>query len=286
MPPTVMPDRLVAALRCPICAEELRAQPGALCCPRRHTFDVAKQGYVNLLGRAPGDNADDADMVLAREEFLGAGHYAPLAGDLAEAAAGVGAGTVLDAGAGTGYYLAAVLDRLPEAVGVAMDLSKYALRRAARSHPRAGAVVWDVWRPLPVRDASISVVLNVFAPRNGSEFRRVLHPDGALIVVTPNPDHLAEAVSALDLLSVDERKEERLDRTLSPHFSLDHTSARTVHLGLSRADLLRVAAMGPAARHRDPGELRRRAEAVPEPLRVTLSCSISVYRPLENPAAS
>jgi 23S rRNA (guanine745-N1)-methyltransferase len=280
MPPTDMPDRLVAALRCPICADELRHQPGALRCPRRHTFDVAKQGYVNLLGRAPGDNADDAGMVRAREEFLGAGHYAPLADDLAEAAAAHGAGVVLDAGAGTGYYLAGVLDRMPEAVGGAMDLSKYALRRAARAHPRAGAVLWDVWRPLPVRDGAISVLLNVFAPRNGPEFHRVLRPDGALVVVTPNPDHLAEAVSALDLLSVDERKDERLDRTLSPHFRLDHTGTRTVDLRLSRADLLRVAAMGPAARHRDPDELRRRAEAAREPLPVTLSCSISVYRPL------
>ena len=73
-----------------------------------------------------------------------------------------------------------------------MDISARALRRAARAHPAIGAVGWDTWRPFPVRDAVMSLVLDVFAPRNAAEFRRVLRDDGALIVVTPAPGHLAE----------------------------------------------------------------------------------------------
>ena len=90
-----------------------------------------------------------------------------------------------------GYYLAAVLDRIrgrpggAEAAGLAMDISARALRRAARARPGIGAVGWDIWRPFPVRDGAVSLILNVFAPRNGPEFRRVLRDDGALIVVTP-----------------------------------------------------------------------------------------------------
>ena len=252
----------------------------SLRCARRHTFDIARHGYVNLAGRAPSDNADDQDMVRARAEFLDAGHYAPLAEHLGVLAARVGGGDglVLDAGAGTGYYLAAVLDCLPDAAGLAMDVSTYALRRAARAHQRAGAVGWDVWRPLPVRDGALSLLLNVFAPRNSVEFCRVLAPDGALIVVTPTDDHLAELVNAMRLLSVDARKRQRLDQTLSADFRLDATTVLRTPLTLSPPDVLRAAAMGPSARHVPAEELRRRAHAVDAPLRTTASFTVSVYR--------
>ena len=130
-------------------------------------------------------------MVAARAEFLGAGHYAPLVRRLAALAAEVAPdeGIVLDAGANIGHYLAAVLDTRP---GLALDLSAIALRRAARARPGIGAVVWDIWRPWPVQDGCAGLLLNVFAPRNGAEFRRVLRADGALLVVTPGPEHLAE----------------------------------------------------------------------------------------------
>jgi len=110
-------------LACPVCGRGFILRPPALRCASGHSFDIARQGYVNLLpgGARPG-TADTAEMVAARQAFLTAGHYAPLAGAIADlAAATVAAGPrpcVLDAGSGPGYYLAAVLDRLagrPEA---------------------------------------------------------------------------------------------------------------------------------------------------------------------------
>src|SRR4051812_16813967 len=136
---------VVPYLQCPVCAGDLAVTGSALRCTEGHAFDIARQGYANLLtGKAHLGTADTPQMVAARAAFLGAGHFAPLAGLVAERAAAraVGEGCVLDAGAGTGHYLAAVLDRLPERPGVALDISKHALRRAARAHPRAGALTW------------------------------------------------------------------------------------------------------------------------------------------------
>src|SRR5688572_20694208 len=124
---------------------------------------------------------------------------------------GLPPGCILDLGAGTGWYLARVLERLPGRQGLALDLSKHALRRAARAHPRIGAVACDAWAPLPLRDGVAALVLSVFAPRDGAEIARVLRPGGALVVVTPTDRHLEPLVSKLGLLTVDERKEERID---------------------------------------------------------------------------
>ena len=134
-----LPHEVVALLRCPICRDSLTAADGSLRCVAGHTFDIARQGYVNLLGATTGDTAA---MVADRAAFLAAGHYAPLAALVADWAASCVDGLVVDAGAGTGYYLGAVLARRPSA-GLALDSSPHALRRAARVGERVGAVVWD-----------------------------------------------------------------------------------------------------------------------------------------------
>ncbi|TDC05116.1 methyltransferase domain-containing protein [Streptomyces sp. 8K308] len=279
-----MPPAVLDLLRCPVCGGRLDvgAEAGrALRCAAGHSFDVARQGYVNLLtgaGSAVARNVDSAEMVRARVDFLGTGHYARVAEAVA-AACPSSAGAVVDAGAGTGYYLAAVLDDRPEAVGLGLDLSKFALRHAARAHERAGAAVCDVWRSLPVVDDAADVVLNVFAPRNGPEFRRVLRPGGALLVVTPTDRHLAELRGPLGLLSVDAAKEERLRRSLAGDFGEAESSEVVEYrVGLSAAEAEALASMGPAARHVGADELRRRVAALREPARVTVSVRVAVFR--------
>lgn len=276
-----LPPAVVDMLRCPVCGGRFAAE-GALRCAVGHSFDVARQGYVNLLtgpgSAAAARNADSAEMVRARVEFLGAGHYARVA-DAVVAACPPAAGAVVDAGAGTGYYLSAVLDARPGAVGLGLDLSKHALRYAARAHGRAGAAVCDVWRTLPVGDGAADVVLNVFAPRNGAEFRRVLREGGALVVVTPSDRHLAELRGPLGLLSVDEAKEERLRRSLAGHFGeAEHAEAVEYPVELTPTEAVALASMGPAARHVGADELRRRAAALGEPVRATVSVRVAVFR--------
>ncbi|MGW7353600.1 putative RNA methyltransferase [Streptomyces sp. NPDC054784] len=270
-------------LRCPLCGAELSRTGSALACARRHTYDIARQGYVGLLaGGRRAANADTAAMVEAREAFLRTGHYGPLAAALAGLAGPLcpRGGAVLDAGAGTGYYLAAVLDALPDAVGLGLDTSKFALRRAARAHPRAAAATWDVWEPLPVAAGSVDLVVNVFAPRNGPEFRRVLKPGGALLVVTPTPRHMAELRDALGTLAVDEAKEERLDRTLSAYFRREEARPLEYAVTLPPGEVADLVSMGPTGHHLKAGEAAERAARLGGPVGMTASFRLSVYRPL------
>ncbi|MFJ3788151.1 putative RNA methyltransferase [Kitasatospora sp. NPDC090091] len=267
-------------LACPHCAQALTLDGRTLRCPAGHSFDVAKQGYVSLLaGDAHTGTGDTADMVAARSGFLDAGHYRPIADALTAAAvAAAPEGLVADLGAGTGHYLAHVLDALPDRPGAALDISKYALRRAAKAHPRIGAVVCDAWRPLPLQDASAGLVLNVFAPRNGPEIRRVLRPGATLLLVSPTPRHLRELVTALGLLSVDEEKQRRIDEKLGPHLTPVGRQEVEFTLRLSAADVRTVVGMGPSAWHTDPAQLAARLAALPDPVEVTASVTVAAYR--------
>nr|WP_307249023.1 23S rRNA methyltransferase [Catenuloplanes indicus] len=228
----------------------------ALRCPAGHSFDVARQGYVNLTtGRTP-HVGDTAEMIAAREEFLGAGHYDFVIDALGEAArtAYPGAGLIVDAGAGTGRHLAGVLGTLRAerngTDGLALDVSKPALRRAARRVPAALA---DTWAGLPLADGAAGLVLNVFAPRNGAEFRRVLGTGGRLLVVTPEPDHLAELVGALGLLRVDPDKSDKIARSLGGHFTEVAAGTHRRVLALTAAEVAAVVGMGPSAWHAHVG---------------------------------
>jgi 23S rRNA (guanine745-N1)-methyltransferase len=328
---------VIGLLQCPHCGGGLSQAGAALRCARGHSFDVARQGYVNLLpGDAHTGTADSAAMVGARDAFLSAGHFAGLRDAIAKVAAGVmpaglgdatdggprllpadrghppgdgGGGCVVDVGAGTGYYLAAILDWLPDRVGLALDLSKFALRRAARAHERIGAVACDTWQGLPLRDGCAALVLDIFAPRNPAEFRRVLEAAGRLIVVTPTQSHLRELVPALGLLTVDERKQERMDQKFAADFAFVASTVYEESLALIPDEIVTLVGMGPNAHHVQSDELARRVtglagpppgaepspkagcppETAPESVRefplqfavsVTLSVLISVYRPL------
>jgi 23S rRNA (guanine745-N1)-methyltransferase len=265
-------------LRCPVCREALAGGP-ALRCAAGHSFDVARHGYAYLAAGPPRHPGDSAGMVAAREAFLATGGYAFIAAALAAAAAGR-RGLVVDIGAGTGYYVSRVLSALPETVGLAVDVSRPALRRAARAHPRAAAVFADAWQELPVVDGAAAVALNVFAPRNGAELRRVLGPDGLLLVVTPTETHLAEltALAGIRMLRVDPEKPRRVADELAPWFTPAEETVHTGHLSLTRTQLRCLVEMGPSARHTDPAALAGAVAAVGEPFPVTASVRLGRYR--------
>lgn len=277
LPPALEP--FLDLLCCPVCRARLRPDRGSLRCPAGHTFDIARQGYVSLLTGIRATSGDDTAMVQARNRFLSTGGYAPVRQTLTRLTADVlpGQGTVVDIGCGTGYYLAGVLDQLPGACGLGLDTSVRALRSAARAHPRAAAASWDVFRPFPMSDQAVDVMLDVFAPRNPSEFHRVLRPTGRLIVVRPIERHLAELRGQVPaMVTIDPDKEQRLQQALDPYFEAAGTQHVEYTAPLTRQEAVDLVGMTPSARHLTHADLSDHASL---PDQVTVSVLATSYQP-------
>lgn len=252
-------------LLCPVCGARLEAAGRALACGNRHSFDVAREGYVNLLRKRP--RGDDRLMLASRRAFLERGHYDRLSdavsrvvGDylLARDAAAAdlgGASAVLDAGCGEGYYLGRLRAHLstlryplPRCY-LGLDLSRDAVSLAARKYKEAGFVVADTREKLPLARGAVRALLNVFAPRNAAEFARVVAAGGLLLVVVPTGGHLEKLRRELGLLGVEEDKPERLARAFSDGFRLVRTEALRHELDLSTEDLTDLVVMTPNRWH-------------------------------------
>ncbi|QXT61954.1 putative RNA methyltransferase [Tessaracoccus palaemonis] len=234
--------------RCPHCSLPLGRVEGSLRCAAGHGYDVARQGYVNLLGRAAPANADTPAMLEARASFLATGRYRPIA-DAIDSRVG-DARRIVEVGAGTGWYLARALDASPAAEGLATDVSVAAAKRCARAHPRMDAVVADTWVGLPVQDGAVDLVLCVFAPRNAADFARILAPGGRLVVVVPRAGHLAELRERDGLLEVADDKADALVASLGDagwaHLGGERVSGSMDLTAREAADLV---GMGPNAFH-------------------------------------
>ena len=188
-------------LRCPVCHADVTLTGGVLSCcgTRRHCFDVASAGYVNLASAKAAGGGDDADLIRARTAFLAAGHYAPVAREITALLAQYApSGCVLDAGCGEGYYTCEMAHAGHAAFGI--DLSKRGVLHAAKSAKRAGtgaffavAGIFD----LPARDASFDAVTSIFAPVCEAEFSRVLKKGGVLLLAGAGAEHLYSLKSVL-----------------------------------------------------------------------------------------
>jgi 23S rRNA (guanine745-N1)-methyltransferase len=256
-----------AILRCPVCAGAIADQEDPARCPRGHSFDHARSGYLNL-ARATGQRSrsgDTAAMVGARAQFLEAGHFEPIADAVATAAAAAatnaaGPPVLAELGSGTGYYLATAARQIAAAgnlgAAVGIDLSKAAAARAARAHASLTFVVADVEDGIPLLDSSADVALSVFAPRPAGELGRVVRPGGGLVAAFAGPRHLETLRRRLGLLDIGERKLERLGERLAPWFEPISAEPLEYEIELDPADAVRLAAMGPSAWHdADPASL-------------------------------
>jgi len=254
--------KCIQFLICPVCEAQLNRVGNTLKCPQAHSFDVAREGYVNLLlaGRKRRKILGDTrDMLRARRDFLTRGFYSPLSDAINEhvrahlANARRGDASVADVGCGEGYYLGRLkhhLDHQPGHDGVCyfgMDISKDAAKLAAKTHAGIDFIVADVNKKVLFADNSIQVLLDVFAPRNTAEFDRVIAPDGLLLIVIPGPRHLASLRTELDILplGIEADKQKHVIEQFAGAFKQVKAHAIACKMRLSGAELASLVQMTP-----------------------------------------
>ncbi len=230
---------------CPVCKEQLNIIDRSYICPNRHTFDISKDGYVNLLMSQQSSlkrHGDDKLMVRARREFLEKGFYEPLQKALCYAVSGnvKGNGVIADIGCGEGYYTGAVASS-GEYMITGIDISKDALKYASKSLKNCEFAVASAFA-LPYAENSVDCVLNVFAPSAYSEFSRVLKGEGVLIKAVPLEDHLWELKCALYDVPYKNKPEKRDDEL----FNLTSTKELKYKINLTcNEDIMNLFRMTP-----------------------------------------
>ncbi|MHC9751242.1 methyltransferase domain-containing protein [Corynebacterium diphtheriae] len=257
-----------------------------------HSFDIARQGYVTLAGGAGIRYVgDDSSMIHARESFLSGGHFAPFVEAVSnsvhlaldEANAPDDASPVIcEVGAGTGYYLAHALDDIENSRGIGIDVSVPAAKMLSKCHPRVGAVVADAWSRLPLRDASIDAITVVFAPRNASEFARVLKPGGQVIVLTADAGHLEELREPLGIIGVEKDKVQRMiDQAADNLVPVSDPEPIEFTMHLDQDSIASQIGMSPSARHIHPDVLGERIATLPSVMDVTARAMITRFAKID-----
>lgn len=265
-------------LRCPLCKSGFTTAAGALVCRNGHSFDLAREGYVNLLSggrRRPAVGGDNPAQLRHRAEFLDAGHLDSLAMTIVGQVGRQGAQRVLDAGSGTGHHLARISARLSgPVISLGLDISKDAARLAARRWPIPAFAVADLWSEWPVHDAAADLVVSIFAPKNFREIARVLRLCGWLALAYPGPEHLIELRDRFRLLGLHKESPERY-ADMTAQFIGPPIIARLHRRAVLDPAIVRAAILtGPNARHIDPSILGVGAV----PLTVTFDINILFAR--------
>ena len=266
---------------CPVCSDGLVRGPSTFACPVGHSFDIAREGYVNLVlaqHRRSAAAGDPKDSIRHRRTFHEGGHYAPLAARLVALLAVEGADSVLDVGCGEGYYLRQLL-HAPGSGDVRLygvDVAKEAIRLASRAAPQIDHAVANTYR-LPVRDSAVAAVLQVFATSAAEQIRRVLLPDGLFIEVTPGPHHLRVFRSMIY-----DAPQAHTDAPVPPGFCLQQTERVTFPLRLSAPEAVAgLVEMTPYKWHMNPVTYDR-VRALTE-LHDTADFTINLFRPQGSP---
>ncbi|HEM3211706.1 methyltransferase domain-containing protein [Streptococcus suis] len=200
---------------CPHCGQALGLDLNSLRCPNRHTFDIAKQGYVNLAPQVKQSANYHKSSFENRQAFLEAGYYDHLYEALEGKIAELGLRSVLDIGCGEGFYSRKLAEKMNLDI-LAFDISKDSILLAAKSD-RTKSVKWFVGdlTKLPIQDKSIDGILDIFSPANYQEFARVLKAGGAILKLVPGSNHLKE----LRHLAKDQLRKESYDnQDIVDHF--------------------------------------------------------------------
>ena len=242
------------AFACPICQENLTLVESSLKCNNRHSFDLAKFGYVNLAPQIKQSANYDKENFQNRQQILEAGFYQAILDSVSDLLANSETSTtVLDIGCGEGFYSRKLQENHPEKTFYAFDISKDSVHIAAKSEPN-WAVNWfvgDLAR-LPIKDASMDILLDIFSPANYGEFRRVLSKDGILIKVIPTKNHLKEIRQKVqDQLTNKDYSNQDIKNHFQEHFTILSSQTASLTKTITADQLQALLSMTPLLFHID-----------------------------------
>lgn len=241
-----MQDAVIKLLRCPICAGDFAREGNSLVCLKRHCYDIARQGHVNLAPAAK-DSFYTKALFESRAKVFEAGVFAPVVeaiGEAIERHVQSKHPVLLDAGCGEGYYTKAVCPER-EMMRIGFDLSKEAVRLAARGEKTASFFVGDLAH-IPIMDHSADVLLDVFTPANYAEFARVLRPDGIVVKLAPRAGYLKELREAASgLLRRGEYDGGQVERYAADHMDILEKREITYSMPVTQELVHHIARMTP-----------------------------------------
>ena len=242
------------AFACPICQENLTLVESSLKCENRHSFDLAKFGYVNLAPQIKQSANYDKENFQNRQQILEAGFYRAILEAVSDLlASSKTTTTILDIGCGEGFYSRKLQESHSEKTFYAFDISKDSVQIAAKSEPN-WAVNWfvgDLAR-LPIKDASMDILLDIFSPANYGEFRRVLSKDGILIKVIPTKNHLKEIRQKVqDQLTNKDYSNQDIKNHFQEHFTILSNQTVSLTKTITAEQLQALLSMTPLLFHVD-----------------------------------
>ncbi|CIR02592.1 methyltransferase domain-containing protein [Streptococcus pneumoniae] len=236
------------AFACPICQENLTLLETNFKCCNRHSFDLAKFGYVNLVPQIKQSANYDKENFQNRQQILEAGFYQAILDAVSDLlASSKTTTTILDIGCGEGFYSRKLQESHSEKTFYAFDISKDSVQIAAKSEPN-WAVNWfvgDLAR-LPIKDANMDILLDIFSPANYGEFRRVLSKDGILIKVIPTENHLKEIRQRVqDQLTNKEYSNQDIKEHFQEHFTILSSQTASLTKTITAEQLQALLSMTP-----------------------------------------
>ena len=242
------------AFACSICQENLTLAETSLKCSNRHSFDLAKFGYVNLAPQIKQSANYDKENFQNRQQILEAGFYQAILETISALLARLEtAKTILDIGCGEGFYSRKLQESHSEKTFYAFDISKDSVQIAAKCEPN-WAVNWfvgDLAR-LPIKDANMDILLDIFSPANYGEFRRVLCKDGILIKVIPTENHLKEIRQMVqDQLTKKDYSNQDIKEHFQEHFSIQSSQIASLTKPITAEQRQALLAMTPLLFHVD-----------------------------------
>lgn len=256
--PKLQRFQTATAFACPICQEAFDLVQQSLVCTNRHSFDLAKFGYVNLAPQVKASKDYDKENFQNRQLVLENGLYDHILHALSECLSPMNhPANILDIGCGEGYYSRSLQERHPDHSFYAFDLSKESIQLAAKSD-QEWKVKWFVGdlAHLPLLDQSMDLLLDIFSPANYQEFKRVLAPDGRLIKVIPTATHLQEIRQKVkDHLDQVDYSNEQIIQHFSDHFTIENTIHCQERFELTPALREALLSMTPLLFHVDPAQI-------------------------------